>query len=179
MFNYKINEDLELRLLEESHAEELFLLIDQSRKYLRKWLPWVDLTKEVADSKSFIDSGLKQFNNNNGFQVGIWFKSKLAGVIGLHYINWTNKSTLIGYWLGEEFQGKGIMTNACKTIVGYCFEELGLKRIEIRVATENFKSQAIPERLGFTKEGCLRSVAILYDKYIDLYVYGLLREEFD
>lgn len=178
MFTYKIDEDLELRLLETRHAEQLFLLTDGSRDYLREWLPWVDYTTEVEDSKNFIETGLKQFGDQNGFQAGIWYQNKLAGVIGLHTINWNDKSTVIGYWLGEAFQGKGIMTKACKAIVQYCFEELELKRVEIRVATENYKSQAIPERLGFQKEGCLRSAAALYDKYIDLYVYGLLKEEF-
>lgn len=178
MFYYKINEDLELRILELRHAEELFQLTDQSRNYLREWLPWVDLTKEVEDSKNFIQSGLNQFSNNNGFQAGIWYQNKLAGVIGLHYINWANKCTSVGYWLGEHFQGKGIMTKACKAVIQYCFRDLDLKRVEIRVATENYKSQAIPERLGFKKEGCLRSIEFLYDKYVDHYVYGLLKEEF-
>lgn len=179
MFCYKLDEALELRLLEPRHAEELFLLTDQSRKYLREWLPWVDFTTEIADSKHFIDLGLKQFANHNGFHVGIWYQKKLAGVIGLNYINWTNKSTMIGYWLGEKYQGKGIMTKACKALIQYCFEELNLERIEIRVATENIKSQAIPERLGFQKEGCLRNAEVLYDQYIDLYVYGLLKKEFN
>lgn len=86
---------------------------------------------------------------------------------------------MIGYWLGEKYQGKGIMTKACKALIQYCFEELNLERIEIRVATENIKSQAIPERLGFQKEGCLRNAEVLYDQYIDLYVYGLLKKEFN
>lgn len=179
MFIYKIDEDLELRLLEIRHAEELFLLTDQNRNYLREWLPWVDSTTEVKHSKGFIEMGLKQFSNNNGFQAGIWYKGKLAGCIGLHSINWSNKSTSIGYWLGESFQGKGIMTRACRAIVQYCFEKLNLKRVEIRVATGNYKSQAIPEKLGFQKEGCIRSAEFLYDKYVDHYIYGMLKEEFN
>ena len=68
------------------------------------------------------------------------------------------------------------MTSACEAVIDYCFSELKLKRIEIRVATENHKSQAIPERLGFQKEGCLKSAEWLYDKYVDHYVYGLIKE---
>lgn len=178
MFSYKINEETELRLLEIRHAEALFTLIDQSRTYLRNWLPWVDFTETVSDSKHYIDGTLKQFSSNNGFQAGIWYKGKLVGVIGLHSINWRNKSTSIGYWLGEQYQGNGLMTTACKAIIDYCFRELKLNRIEIRVATENLKSQAIPKKLGFQKEGCLRSVEWLYDKYVDHYVFGLTKEEY-
>lgn len=178
MFYFKLNNDAELRLLELRHAEDLFHLTDKSRIHLRKWLPWVDFTKDVSNSKEFIESTLKQFGANNGFQAGIWYRGELAGVIGLHGIDWANKSTSIGYWLGEEFQGNGLMTSACKAIIDYCFNELKLKRIEIRAATENQKSKAIPERLGFQKEGCIRSSEFLYDRYVDHYVFGLIKEDY-
>jgi len=164
-----------LKLLEERHAEELFPLIDQSRESLREWLPWVDGTKTVDDSKDFIRAGLKQFSDNNGFQAGIWHHGKLAGVIGLHHIDWSNQATSIGYWLSREFEGKGLMTETCRAVIDYCFHELKLNRIEIRVATGNHKSLAIPERLGFQKEGCLRSSEKLYDKYVDHNVFSLIR----
>ncbi|WP_143521686.1 GNAT family N-acetyltransferase, partial [Pseudomonas sp. 2995-3] len=76
-----------------------------SRDYLREWLPWVDYTNSVEDSKDFIKGALKQFSNNNGFQAGIWYQDQLAGVVGLHGINWANESTSIGYWLGDRYQG--------------------------------------------------------------------------
>lgn len=178
MFTYKLNDETELRILEMRHAEELFVLTDQSRTYLREWLPWLDFTKTVNDSKQYIESTLKQFASNNGFQAGIWYKGELAGVIGLHQINWSNKSTSIGYWLGENFQGKGLMTTACKGVIDYCFKELKLNRIEIRVATENHKSAAIPEKLGFKKEGCVKQVEWLYNKYVDHYIFGLTKEDY-
>lgn len=178
MFTYKLNDETELRILEMRHAEELFVLTDQSRTYLREWLPWLDFTKTVNDSKQYIESTLKQFASNNGFQAGIWYKGELAGVIGLHQINWSNKSTSIGYWLGENFQGKGLMTTACKGVIDYCFKELKLNRIEIRVATENHKSAAIPEKLGFKKEGCVQQVEWLYDKYVNHYIFGLTKEDY-
>lgn len=87
MFYFRLDDDSELRLLEPRHAENLFLLTDKSRKYLREWLPWVDFTKEVSNSKEFIEGTLKQFGNNNGFQAGIWYKGELAGVIGLPTID--------------------------------------------------------------------------------------------
>ncbi|MBU9720377.1 MULTISPECIES: GNAT family N-acetyltransferase [Bacillaceae] len=178
MFKYVITEELDLRLLEPRHAEALFQLTDQSRDYLREWLPWVDFTKSINDSNNFIDSTLKQFSQNNGFQAGIWYKGHLAGVIGLHSINWSNHSTSIGYWLGEGDQGKGIMTQACAEVVDYCFEELNLQRVEIRAATENLKSAKIPEKLNFPREGCLKQSEKLYDKYVDHYVYGLTKEDY-
>lgn len=178
MFKYELQNETELRLLEARHAGELFALTDQSRVYLREWLPWVDFTKTIDDSRQFIEAGLKQFSSNNGFQAGIWYKGELAGVIGLHHINWANKATSIGYWLGEKFQGNGLMTLACRALVDYCFMELQLNRIEIRVAVKNQKSMAIPMKLGFQQEGCLRGVEWLYDHYVDHAVFGLTKEEY-
>jgi ribosomal-protein-serine acetyltransferase len=57
--------------------------------------PWVDFTQTVDHSKGFISSTLKQFSNNDGFQVGIWYKGKLAGIVRLHKIDWSNKSASI------------------------------------------------------------------------------------
>ncbi|WP_164214332.1 GNAT family protein [Virgibacillus sp. YIM 98842] len=177
MFTYTINKDCELKLLEPRHAERLFLLTEQSREKLREWLSWVDFTQTVSNSEDFINSTLKQFSNNDGFQAGIWYKGELAGVVGLHKIDWSNKSTSIGYWLGERYQGKGLMTESCKAVIDYCFNELNLYRIEIHVATENMKSIAIPEKLSFQKEGCIRGAEWLYDKYVDHYIYGLIRDD--
>ncbi|MCE7794462.1 GNAT family N-acetyltransferase [Salipaludibacillus sp. CUR1] len=177
MFKYELNNNTELRLLEPRHAEELYRLTDHSRHSLRQWLPWVDFIKTADDSREFIKVSLKQFSQTNVFQAGIWYKGELAGVIGLHRIDWANQSTSVGYWLGEKYEGKGLMTEACRAVVNYCFTDLKLKRIEIRTAVENYKSAAIPERLGFKKEGCLKSAEKLYDKHVDCYVFGLIREE--
>lgn len=177
MFKHIIDNDIELRLLEERNAEELFNLIDSCRKHLRQWLPFVDGTKSAEDTKQFIESTKKQFASNNGFQAGIWYKGKLVGVIGYHGINWSNKSTSIGYWLGEEYVGNGIMTKACKAFVNYALVDLNLNRVEIRCAENNHKSRAIPERLGFIKEGMIREAEWLYDHYVSHVVYGMLEVE--
>ncbi|MCK4257843.1 MAG: GNAT family N-acetyltransferase [Halanaerobiales bacterium] len=177
MFKHQINTTTNLRLLQFNHAEELFTLTDSCRPYLREWLPWVDGTKTVADTKAFIESTLKQFASNNGFQAGIWYQDKLAGVIGYHAFNSALKSTSIGYWLSKDFQGKGIMTTACEAMVDYAFLELNFNRVEIRCAEQNYKSRAIPERLGFVQEGIIREAEFLCGHYVDHVVYGMLAKD--
>jgi ribosomal-protein-serine acetyltransferase len=110
---------------------------------------------------------------NFGFQCGIWFHDVLAGIIGFHNIDWMNRNVEIGYWLGEEFQGRGIMTKACRTLTNYAFYEYRLNRVQIRCAPENKRSNAIIERLGFIKEGNIRQAEYLYDHFVDLFVYGM------
>ena len=177
MFGYQINDHLKLKILEEREAEPLFKLVDSNRKYLAEFLPFVEHTNKVEDSKTFIQSSLQQFARGDGFHCGIWYDQKLVGVIGLHYLDLVNKRTSIGYYLAEDAQKKGIMTLCTKALIQYVYEEYDIHRIEIRMSTKNKKSRAIPIRLGFTHEGILRSEERLQGEFSDSYVFSLLREE--
>lgn len=177
MFKFEVDEDIVLKMIDASDNEDIFRLMDANREHLRKWLPWVDSTKSVEDTNAFIQMTKQQWASNNGFQASIWYKGNLAGVIGFHGLNWTNKFTSIGYWLGEEYKGHGIMTKSCKAFIDYAFEEMHLNRVEIQCALENTGSRAIPERLGFANEGVIRQVEWLYDHFVDHVVYGVLADE--
>ncbi len=179
MFTYPIEGDAYLKILEHLDAEPVYALLHESRAYLREWLPFVDGTKGPDDVRNFIDGGLKQFAAGDGFHAGIWYQGNIAGVIGFHYFNRQNLSTSIGYWLGEKYQGKGLMTKAVSAMVDYAFNVEGLNRVEIRCATDNHKSRAIPERLGFTLEGCLRDNECLYGRFVDHIVYSILKKEWN
>jgi ribosomal-protein-serine acetyltransferase len=74
-------------------------------------------------------------------------------------------------------EGKGIISAACRVLIGYAFDELHLNRAEIRCATSNLRSAAIPERLGFRKEGVLRQSEFRDGQLHDFSIYGLLAEE--
>ena len=63
----------------------------------------MDTTRTVEDLKNFIRGALKQFAHNKGFAAGIWHEDRLAGIIGYDPIDWENRSTELGYWLGEEY----------------------------------------------------------------------------
>jgi len=171
----KIDETLQLELIAENHAETIFNIVNNCRPYLKKWLPWVDFTVSVDNTMNFIKSSLKRHSENNGFGFVIIFNNDVVGVIGLPAVDHANKTTSIGYWLGEKFQGHGIMTKACKALTEYCFDSLELNRVVINCATENFDSQAIPERLNFTKEGTCKQGEFLNGKFVDYYVYSRLR----
>ena len=115
MLIHNLTQDTESRLLEERHAEELTNLTDRNREHLRAWLPWVDATRTLEDRKTFIRGALEQFARNQGFVAGIWHEDRLAGVIGYDPIDWENRSTELGYWLGEDYQGKGLVSAASAT----------------------------------------------------------------
>lgn len=178
-FVLRIDNNIELELLNRGHAEEIFELIESNREYLRKWLPWLDSNKYLQNTIDFIKHTDIQFKENTGLHLVIRYKGKLAGAIGFHRVDWNNHSTSIGYWLAEAYQGKGLMTKSCRSLIDYAFGNLGLNRVEIRCAVENSKSRAIPENLGFREEGILREAEWLYDHYVDHVVYAMLREEWN
>lgn len=166
--------EIRLRLMGESHANELFQLVDSNRPHLREWLPWLDSQRGIADSYQFVRLMRDQFKNSESMTMGIWNRDSLCGVISFHRFDWMNKSSMIGYWIASTHQGKGIMTKACKAMLEHGFTRLGLHRVEIKCAAGNKKSCAIPERLGFVNEGISRQGEWLYDHYVDLVVYSML-----
>lgn len=174
---FRITERHRLRLPLPADADELFRVTDTSRRYLRQWLPWVDHATCSNDTRRVIESGLRQFANRQGFHAVICYDGQIVGVVGFHAIDWVNRSTSIGYWLAESHQGKGLMTASCRALIDHAFGTWKLNRITIRCATGNLRSQAVVERLGFTREGVQREVEWLYDHFVDLVHYALLRSE--
>lgn len=177
MFTLTVDDTLKLCLFELRHAQPLFELTVANRAHLAPYLPWAEKMDSVSQTEAFIKLGLEQFAKNDGFQAGIWQQGKLVGACGLHYIRWNTKRTEIGYWLAEGAQGQGIVTKVCAFLCAYAFGELALNRVEIRCASSNTKSRAVPERLGFKEEGTLRQMDKLPSGWADWVVYGLLADE--
>jgi ribosomal-protein-serine acetyltransferase len=174
MFSRELGGGVGLRLLGERDAAEVFALVDRNREHLRRWMPWVSEGYSVDDATRGLRSALEQLARNDGFQAGITVGGALAGAIGFHAIDWSNRKTTIGYWLSADAQGRGVMTTACRALVDHALVELGLNRVEIRCGTGNVRSRRIPERLGFTLEGVARETEWLYDHFVDLAVYSML-----
>ncbi|WP_271854165.1 GNAT family N-acetyltransferase [Planococcus maritimus] len=177
MFIHKIDEELSLKLVELTDADRIFELTDRSRLALREWLPWLDHTKTVQDTKDFIQSGAESFALGNSLNCAIVYRGEIAGIAGFNEINKAKKMAYIGYWLDTEYQGKGIMTRVAGALTDYALTERGLNKVEIRAAAGNHKSRNIPVRLGFTEEGTIRHGEWLYDHFVDSVVYGMLKSE--
>lgn len=174
MLPHRLSDTITLRLLQGHHAKILFDLVDSNRDHLRAWLPWVDKTLSENDTAGFISGMLLSFAITGAFTCGIWDREHLCGVVGFNKIDSHNRIGHIGYWLSKNAEGKGIMTDSCRTLIEHGLKEYGLNRIVITVATQNLKSQAIPDRLGFLREGVLRDAEWLYDHYVDLTVNALI-----
>jgi ribosomal-protein-serine acetyltransferase len=172
----KVRENLELRVRRVEEAAESFAVIDKNREYLREYLPWVDGTQSVEDIRKTIEGWQKKFEEKSNIVLGIYFDNKYVGNMGLHDIRaYNNNSAEIGYWLAEDEQGKGIMTDCVRDLTDYGFNVLDLNRIYIECAVSNKKSRAIPERLGFVHKGTYQDGTCLYGVYQDAVIYGIVK----
>lgn len=164
-------------MLRPEFSDEIAAVVIDSYDELSRWLPWVNPEYTAATTAKFIKLAEIQYAEKKGLQAAIFVDNAIAGGIGFNNIDIANGVAEIGYWLGRRFTGQGIMTKSCAALIDFGLAEFGLNRIVIRCATENSKSQAIPQRLGFTEEGVQREAEKLHKKYVDLKVYSLLASE--
>jgi ribosomal-protein-serine acetyltransferase len=171
---FELGDGIEVREWAPGDAVEAFAEIDQNRDRLRDWLPWVDTTRSADDVRAFIERCAASEGKQRSF--GIYVDGVLAGNIGLG-LNDDNAGE-VGYWITEAFQGRGLVTSAARALIAYGFGERGLRRIQLTAAVENERSRAVAERLGMKQEGVLRKAGrIRDDRYLDLVMYSILREE--
>jgi ribosomal-protein-serine acetyltransferase len=168
-----VDDELQLHPVCCEHAEPLFMLVDENRDYLARWLPFPPLIKSVDDIAAFIDKSVDGWENKELIACLIVYLGKPAGIISFNKILKPLEKAEIGYWLAEPLQGKGIVTRACKRIIRFGFDELKLSKIEIRAARHNQPSRAVCERLGATLEGIITQSQNLHGEIIDHALYAL------
>lgn len=171
--------DLKLELIDLQHAQPLLELVSRNKDHLRQWLPWVNYMRTVADFEEYIYGCKKNHAAGTEYGYVILHHNAMIGRIGIHYIQKQSRSGAVGYWIGKDHEGKGIITASCKALINHCFSILNLNRIEIKCGVGNDRSAAVPKRLGFTKEGVLRQAEWLNNDFIDLTLYSVLQCEWE
>jgi ribosomal-protein-serine acetyltransferase len=174
----QVDKDIHIELLVPEFAERLFRLTNQNRAHLKKWLAWLDLVKTYEDTQTFIDTAVHQHHNNQATTFAILYRGELVGVAGFNHFDYQHQWGAIGYWLCSSHTGSGVISKVVQKLLEYGFVEHSLNKIEIRCAQQNYKSRAIPERLGFSYEATLRQCEWLYDQYVDHAIYSMLASEY-
>jgi ribosomal-protein-serine acetyltransferase len=170
-------EDVLLHPVSIADTAELYRLVDRNRLHLRKWLPWAGLTYNYGDLQRHLEERELENTALQALTLHIRVSGVLCGSVGLHRIDPRHHNSSIGYWIDADHQGRGIMTRACRALIGESFRGYGLHRIEIRCGTGNERSAAIPRRLGFTEEGLLREAEWVHDRWVDLRLFSMLRQD--
>lgn len=141
---------------------------------LRDGLPYPYSEQDGVD---YISSMLSA-NANETFAFAITLDDKAIGSIGVFRQQNIHRQTAeMGYYIAEEYWGKGIMTDAVKQICKYVFKNSDILRIYAEPFAYNAGSCRVLEKAGFQYEGTLRNNAVKNGKVIDMKMYSLLREE--
>ncbi len=144
----EIDSNLSLKALVESDAIRMFNIIDTQRDYLGEWLPFVQFTNKIEDSKGFVEMAMNNRKIKKDYVYKICLEDRMIGLIGTKEIDLINKNTELGYWLSQDFQNQGIMTKSVQALIQELYEELKLERIQICCAVGNEKSINIPKTIG-------------------------------
>jgi len=177
MINIQISPSLVVQSVELDYAEALFHLIANNRNDLQRYLPRVLEIDSVQVARAYIRQIQQQTEQGELMEFHVLFDTQLCGEIWLNHVEPENHKISIAYFLDAAFQGRGMITQAARAVISYCFSELEFNRIELRCATTNQASIAVAERLGFTREGELRQAELLDQRYVNHYIYSLLSNE--
>ena len=177
MIKFQINDELEMREFTEADAGRVFTAVQDNYEHLKTFMIWSKPDYSLVDAREFVAQCIVDAKQKKSLGFGIFRADNLIGAIGFSRFDRLAGTTEIGYWIDHREEGKGIMSRASKILVDYAFNVLKLNRVEIRCSTENLRSAAIPERLGFVKEGVLRQSQFIKGKLHDFRVYGLLASE--
>ncbi len=133
-------------------------------------------TEEDAVSWIKICSAADESRN---FDRAVVIDGRAAGGIGLIIGNDVySKTAELGYWLGEDFWGQGIMTAAVKEFCRIGFERFDIVRIFAGAFAHNAGSRQVLEKAGFRLEGVQRMNIYKNGKFGDSCMYALLKDEF-
>jgi ribosomal-protein-serine acetyltransferase len=142
-----------------------------------EFMHWMTPDYSISSAEEFVTRSIAAAASKTSLGFGIFRDAHFIGSIGFNQFDWQSKRTEIGYWIDKGEEGKGIVTRSCERLIGYAFDDLNMNRVEIRCSTENIRSAAIPERLGFQKEGVLRRAEMRNGRLQDFSVYGLLADD--
>ena len=172
-----VDNQLSLSILSLSDAREIFKLVDENRIYLRKTLPWLDEVNSLDEQISYISHCISDYELYKGIMYSVSSDGDIIGTIGLNSIDYENRSCGVGYWVSEEFAGKGIATRCCSRLIDHCFNDLNLHRFVLEAAIENIASCRVAEKLGLRLEGVIKDREWLYDRFLDANLYAVTKPE--
>lgn len=127
---------------------------------------WIETHQEAFESKEAMTLAITESDSG-----------QLVGCISLDLML-AHKKAELGYWIGEEFWGRGYGTEAAKAIVKFGFESLGINKIQARYMAGNEASGKIMRKIGMEQEGYLKEDVVRLGKLTDTVVYGLLKVNF-
>ncbi len=171
-----------VRRFRENEGALFYDLFQANRTLLIDNFPKTDralASKEKAEQ--YVRQSICDWLFHRDFVFGIWDNesAQLVGFIRIFQIDWDVPKAELAYFLDKDSSGKGIMTEALYAVVQMAFEKMGIVKLYIRTATDNYGSQRVARKLGFRREGDFREdFRTPTGDLVDTMVFGLMAQEF-
>ena len=199
MFKLTVDDEISLRILHPDDSGELFALLEKNRSRLRPWIHPSALPETAQGTRIFtiecyfnsmedpmdaLDSPyFKEVGRYfRGFaqpqmEMGIWMNGRLAGEVSLSFQEDSPDTAEFGYWVGAEHEGKGIITRCVRALMDYAITHLKVERFVIGCAEENYRSRAVPERLGYHLQDMIPGGEVIGAYVYNRLVFGIQSTE--
>lgn len=156
-------------------------LRDRSRDFLTPWEPtWAgdDLTREAFRRRIRTYDADRESGLSFAF-VMVWKRNRqiVGGLTIGHVRRGAAQSCTLGYWMGKDFAGNGLMADGLAAVVPHVFDRMQLHRIEAACIPENERSRRLLESAGFRKEGYLNGYLKINGAWRDHVLYALVAED--
>ncbi|MCP4580951.1 MAG: GNAT family N-acetyltransferase [candidate division Zixibacteria bacterium] len=148
-------------------------------KEIARWTIAIPYPYKREDAIEFIKANRERYRKKKsyGFSIADKTTNEVIGGVGLHKLDIEDAKAELGYWLARRKWGRGIAAEAVYLISKFAFNKLKLHRVYACTFKENFASQRVLEKCGFTLEGVLRDAMRKRGRYHDEMLYGLLKSE--
>ena len=172
-----------IRRFRENEGKELFLLIQENSSHIVNQYPLT--LKEIKSPTQAEIYIRKKFSNwllQQEYCFGIWDteNAKLIGFVHIYQIDWKIPKGEITFFIDHKHTQMGFMTEAMITILQFIFEQLRLEKLVLRTATDNYPTQRLARKVGFRREGDLRSeFKRPSGELVDIMYFGYTRLEYE
>ncbi len=138
-----------------------------------------EIPRDLEEARRELNYWRNSFYRNDGIYFAIARKdnNQMIGSVGLTSYNSYQSRIELSYDLAKEYWRKGIMSSAIIAMIKYGFEVLKINRIEAFTSTDNLASKNLLLKCGFHLEGCLRQHRYHRGKYVDVFIFSLLKSD--
>lgn len=178
-------------LKQENLETERLKLKKLTKQYLNDYIEWrsqeeyynfiPNNPKTKKEIKQKFKSLIREYKNKKDpfLMWGIYLKetNKLIGSVTIEDWSVSNKYCELSWGLNPRYQNKGYAFESTKCVIDYIFNNLNMNRISAYVWEGNIASKKLAEKLGFTHEGTDRKARFKNNKFLDVYCFGLLKDE--
>ena len=172
-----------VRRFRENDGQTLYDLVDRNRDVLLDHFPVLvmEITSDANSAEVFVRERIANWLLQYDFAFGIWSNesTELIGYFHFFELNWEVPSAEISFFLDKAHEEKGLMTEVLARLIRFGFKQLELEKIYLKTLADNYGSQRVARKVGFSREGDLRNE---FRKpggmLVDLVRFGFSRETY-